>query len=424
MRNASICTRGLAFRLLLIACEMTAPSIASHHLASDERTRQHSGPNDQLQEALRSIRTHLGMDVAFISQFSEGQRTFRYVDCDSAIEGISAGVSAPLENTYCSRVVNGELPELSGDADVSLLAPDPVLSSAMTIRSYVSVPIRLSDGSIYGTFCVAGSSADESLNQRDLNAIRAFAEMAAGQMEQRERAQRRFREVESRVRRVLDEDALAIVYQPILDIVHDVIVGYESLSRFAAEPHRSPDLWFADAAEVGLGAELESRAMEKALRAVALVPAPAYISINASPARVTAGDVERLVRDVPCERVVLELTEHAMIADYELVIRACETLRACGIRIAIDDAGAGYASFRHILAVRPDFIKLDMALTRGIEDDTSRQALTAAFVAFAARTGCDLIAEGVETPAALETLRSLGITRAQGYLLGRPEVRW
>lgn len=384
--------------------------------------RPNSEPaDDQLQHALRSIRRHLGMDVAFVSQFAHGQRTFRYVDSDSAFEGIAEGVSTQLDATYCNRVVNGEMAEMSGNADAGGLPPDPILTRALDIRSYLSVPIKLSDGSLYGTFCVASRTADQSLNARDLNAVRAFADMAAAQIEQRQRSARAKRSIAKRIQSVLDsDDALTIVYQPIVDITRNDIVGFESLSRFSAEPYRTPDIWFAEAAEVALDAQLEVRAIEKALTGLSLARAGTYISVNASPTGVMRGDFDRVLRTVPGERVVLELTEHAVINDYTAVRRACDALRADGIRIAIDDAGSGYASFRHILALQPDFIKLDMTLTRGIERDASRQALTAAFVAFAANTACEIIAEGIETETALAKIRELGVTKAQGYLFGVP----
>jgi EAL domain-containing protein (putative c-di-GMP-specific phosphodiesterase class I) len=384
--------------------------------------RPNSDPaDDQLQHALRSIRRHLGMDVAFVSQFAHGQRTFRYVDSDSAFDGIAEGVSTQLDATYCNRVVKGEIAEMSGNADVGSLPPDPILTRALEIRSYLSVPIKLSDGSLYGTFCVASRTADQSLNVRDLNAVRAFADMAAAQIEQRQKSARARRNVARRIQAVLDsDDALTIVYQPIVDITRNDVVGFESLSRFSAEPYRTPDIWFAEAAEVALDAQLEVRAIEKALAGLSLARAGTYISVNASPIGVMRGDFDRVLRSVPGERIVLELTEHAVISDYTAVNRACDALRADGIRIAIDDAGSGYASFRHILALQPDFIKLDMTLTRGIDRDTSRQALTAAFVAFAANTSCEIIAEGIETETALAKIRELGVTKAQGYLFGAP----
>ena len=379
-----------------------------------------AGTDDALQRGLRSLRTHLGMEVAFISEFSENARTFRYVDSDRTIDALSPGVAAPLEATYCKRVVDGEMPQLAGRADVTSAAPDPVITPAISIGSYVSVPITLSDGSVYGTLCAIGGASDDSLNPRDLKTMRVFAELAAEQIEEDFKARRHRREIEGRIRPVLENDELAVVYQPIVDIENRVPVGYESLSRFSAMPARTPDIWFAEAAEVDLDTALEMRAIEKALTALATTPEHLYISVNASPSQIASGDFERVIAGVAPGRVVLEITEHAVISDYSEVLRACQSLRAMGIRVAIDDAGSGYASFRHVLSLAPDLIKLDMSLTRSIDTDPRRQALAAAFVAFAEKTSGELIAEGVESEAELNTLRTLGVRKAQGYLLGRP----
>lgn len=179
-------------------------------------------------------------------------------------------------------------------------------------------------------------------------------------------------------------------------------------------------MWFAEAAEAGLGATLEMAAIHKALRPLAGIPSDSYVSVNASPANIETGEFARALEGVSPQRVVLEITEHATIADYSVVLSACQELRARGIRLAIDDAGSGYASFRHILSLEPDFIKLDMSLTRDIDTDGRRQALIAAFVAFAEKTGSELIAEGIETTSELEALKALGVRKGQGYLLGRP----
>ena len=376
--------------------------------------------DDVLQRSLRAIRTHLGMELAFISQFAGDQRELRYVDSDREFRGIAPGASAPLGQTYCKRMVDGAIPELCGDADVSTLPPDPVISPALAVGAYVSVPIRLRDGTVYGTLCSINSNADVSLNARDLNMMRAFADMAAEQIEAEVAESRHLAQLRARIQAVIDQDQLTIVYQPILDIMQNVVIGYESLSRFSAEPRRAPDLWFADAAAAGLGATLEMAAIHKALHIGLASRGDNYISVNASPANIETGEFARAVEAIPPERIVLEITEHAAIGDYSVVLSACRALRARGIRLAIDDAGSGYASFRHILSLEPDFIKLDMSLTRAIDGDSRRQALIAAFVAFASRTGSDLIAEGVETDAELDTLRNLGVCKAQGYLLGKP----
>jgi len=127
-----------------------------------------------------------------------------------------------------------------------------------------------------------------------------------------------------------------------------------------------------------------------------------------------------LMSELPGHRLVLEITEHATVEDYDALRAALRPLRGRGVSVAIDDAGAGYSSLRHILALEPDLIKLDMSLTRNICLDPARKALAAALISFARETGSRIIAEGVETAAELATLQSLGVEKAQGYFLGRP----
>lgn len=120
------------------------------------------------------------------------------------------------------------------------------------------------------------------------------------------------------------------------------------------------------------------------------------------------------------ERIVIEVTEHARITDYAQISGALNPLRRHGLRLAVDDAGSGYASFRHILKLKPDIIKMDSTLIHQIDSDTGSRALGAAIVRFAEETNCTVVAEGVETDAELMVLRSLNVRHAQGYLLGRP----
>jgi EAL domain-containing protein (putative c-di-GMP-specific phosphodiesterase class I) len=116
---------------------------------------------------------------------------------------------------------------------------------------------------------------------------------------------------------------------------------------------------------------------------------------------------------------VLEITEHDAIEDYA-ALRAALAVLGPTVRLAVDDAGAGYASFRHILELAPDLVKLDLGLIRGIDGDLARQALLAGMVHFAVKREILLVAEGIETGEELDVLRSLAIPCGQGYLLGRP----
>jgi EAL domain-containing protein (putative c-di-GMP-specific phosphodiesterase class I) len=166
--------------------------------------------------------------------------------------------------------------------------------------------------------------------------------------------------------------------------------------------------------------KLESSAIRSALTALETLPEDVYVAVNGSPELVLSGELPALLQSVDISRVVLELTEHASVTDYHELTSALAPLRALGLRIAIDDAGAGYASMRHILSIEPNLVKLDISLTRGIDQDRKRRALASALIAFARETDMGIVAEGVETAAELVTLQSLGAKRVQGYHLARP----
>jgi EAL domain len=126
--------------------------------------------------------------------------------------------------------------------------------------------------------------------------------------------------------------------------------------------------------------------------------------------------------DVPARDVILELTEHTLVDDYPAPIAALYELRRRGTRLSIDDTGSGYSSLVHILKLAPDFIKRDRDLVSGIDVDPVRRALAASLVTFAADTGAQIVAEGVETKDEVEVVRRLGVRYAQGYYLGHPSA--
>lgn len=214
--------------------------------------------------------------------------------------------------------------------------------------------------------------------------------------------------------------AIDMVLQPVGDLRTGRVAGAEALARFRLVPSRTPDLWFAEAWESGFGVELECAAIRTALRHLATMPPSTYLALNVSPTTLIDPLLEEVLADAPAERIVLELTEHARVDDYEPLGQAVKKARARGARLAVDDAGAGFASFQHILQLRPDFIKLDRMLTRGIDSDPAKHALASALVAFASKLGAQICAEGIETPSELATLQELGVPFGQGYLLGRP----
>jgi PAS domain S-box-containing protein len=233
---------------------------------------------------------------------------------------------------------------------------------------------------------------------------------------------RAHREKRERVTEVLENHGVRTVFQPIADVATGAIIGAEALSRFPGEPEQGPDVWFADAADVGLSAELELFAVEVALDQATQLPPHLYVSVNLSPATLCSPRLLQLLQRSHWQpaRLVVEITEHVSVEDYGELDRCIGQLRDLGLRLAVDDAGAGYASFRHILGLSPDYIKLDRALIDGMDDDPARRALVSAVVTFGREVSAVVVAEGIETPAELRTARLLDVDAAQGYFIGRP----
>jgi EAL domain-containing protein (putative c-di-GMP-specific phosphodiesterase class I) len=394
----------------------TRPELASFITALSPSDSAEAG----IKRALQLIRSHLGMDIAFVSEFVGDRRVFREVIAPGNEGLIKVGDSNPLEEGYCQRVVDGRLPELMPDTSLVPAAMEMEITTALPVGAHLSVPIRLQDGRVYGTFCCFSFAPDRSLNERDLQMMRAFAELTAFEIDRDIETVRLRDEKSMRVKSVVERDQLSMVYQPIYRVEDLKIVGVECLARFSALPHRTPDVWFAEATEVGLGTQLELAAMHMALAALPSMQEDVYVAINVSPLTILSGEVARALENAPVERIVLEVTEHAQISDYDALLDALRPLRLRGLRLAIDDAGAGYASLRHILNLQPDLIKLDIGLTRSIDIDPARRALAAALLGFARETNSQIIAEGVETASELKTLQALGINNAQGYFLARP----
>lgn len=224
----------------------------------------------------------------------------------------------------------------------------------------------------------------------------------------------------ARIEAVLVADAMRPVYQPLVELATRRVVGFEALTRFELEPKRTPDVWFHEAAEVGLGPPLELKAVRTAIAGADRLPSDRYLSLNVSPETILSNDLAGALGALPAARTVLEVTEHAAVVDYDAIVAALGPYRSAGGRLAVDDAGAGFASLRHILLLNPDIIKLDVTLTRDIDANPAKRALAAGLISFAAETGITILAEGIETDTELETLRALGVAYGQGWHIGRP----
>jgi diguanylate cyclase (GGDEF)-like protein len=226
----------------------------------------------------------------------------------------------------------------------------------------------------------------------------------------------------SEIERILRERAIEPVFQPVASLTTGRLLGYEALARFPDSPERPPSTWFAQANACGLGPQLEAATIQAALEVPGRPPGT-HLAVNVSPSALST-DVVRSVLPDDLSGIVIELTEHEVYVGDSLLADSLADLRERGARIAIDDAGAGYAGLKRVMWVRPDIVKLDLDLTRAIHSDPVRMALVESLVRFARRVGATVCAEGIEQHDDIEVLANLDVPWGQGYALGRPAPPW
>jgi EAL domain-containing protein (putative c-di-GMP-specific phosphodiesterase class I) len=225
------------------------------------------------------------------------------------------------------------------------------------------------------------------------------------------------------IRDLLDSGRMRIVFQPIVEAWTGRVVGYEALCRGPrGDILEMPDAFFDALERSSLQAEAYARLMKLAVqRAVDLLPdRDAILFLNAPPEQYWATEAYEDQSTWLWTKIVIEVTEKVPVRNREAFLQVVEWGRRMGVGFALDDVGAGYAGLSSFALLQPEFTKVDMGIVRGCDNDPTRRAIIASLVALAHRTGSQVIAEGVETPAELEAVRWLGVDLVQGYLVGRP----
>lgn len=365
-----------------------------------------------------AAREHLDADIGFLCEFEGASKVVR--EAAGGVHGheVAIGTAYPLEQTYCHRVTCGELPPIVRDGRNDPRVRDLDITRDLDIGTYIGVPVQLPDGRVYGTLCCISHDVDRSVHERDVKFMRVLGALIGNELGQRHAADTARR---ARIARLRSAAAhMRIVFQPVVELDGGAMVGMEALARFDTDPPRAPDRWFHEAWELGLGHELEVAAVRAALQERPRMPSELYMGINASPALLQSGELLGALREVDGGPVLVEVTEHAVVNEYEPLMAALASCRDCGARIAVDDFGAGYSGLSHLLRVRPHIVKLDMQLTSGIDLDPAKQALASATAEFARRSKLDIVAEGIETEAEAAMLREIGVRYGQGFHFGRP----
>lgn len=219
-----------------------------------------------------------------------------------------------------------------------------------------------------------------------------------------------------------DPTLIRPVFQPIVDLRRSAVKGYEMLARFANDPAGTPLQWLATAERHGLTNALEASLVATGIAAREHLPRGTYLSINVSPSALVSSDVRAVLDAAPggLQQLVVEVSEQKPVDDYDELATVLDLARAAGARVAVDDAGAGYASLQHVLRLRPEYVKLDRGLIADADADPAKLALIEAVGLFAARLDASLVAEGIERRAEQEILAGLAVPLGQGFLFGRP----
>lgn len=371
----------------------------------------------QIAELLKTARDALGLSLAFMTRMDETTQHVEVVE--SALPLLFRdGGTRPRETTFCQSIMDGKLPAVIPDVTKFPEAMRLPAAKMPRIRSYVSVPVTLSDGSVYGTFCAAGFAADKQLSKRDKALMEVLSQAAALIIEPDFRRRELHAEIGDRLGPVLDAGGPLVVLQPIVDVTTGRRIGAEALSRFPREWGRAPDVCFAEAHEIGVGDRLEIQALRRAAEHLSGVGG--YVAMNISPTTLLTDECLELLGRLPLDRILLELSEHQQVEDYDLLKGVLAPLRGGGMRLAIDDVGAGFSSLRHIVLTQPDVIKLDRSIVTGVGADPVLRVLVRSLADLAVACGATVVAEGVETEADSLELAGLGVHYGQGWFYGRP----
>jgi EAL domain-containing protein (putative c-di-GMP-specific phosphodiesterase class I) len=214
-------------------------------------------------------------------------------------------------------------------------------------------------------------------------------------------------------------DALTPVYLPVVQLAKRHACGYELLARFSGGPAAPPAMWFESAAKLGLTAPLERRIMRAGFSTADALPEGPFVAVNITAEALVSKQIQELFRQRErYDNMVLEISEKDIHEPG--VAEALAPFRAGGGRLAIDDIGAGFSNLRDVLSLKPDIVKVDRAIVRGIERDKIKSSIVEGLGRMAERLDIQLLAEGIERREELAELERLGVPLGQGYLFGEP----
>jgi diguanylate cyclase (GGDEF)-like protein len=403
-------------RLKLMADTDGLTELANHR-------RFHEFLRAELKRAKESDHGSVAVVTIDLDRFKKVNDEFGHARGDEVLRAVAMALKKVARIEDCAARLGGD------DFAIVIPGADPGLArdSAERAREAIdrTVPQNIKFTVSAGYVCWPAQTTEDNLTELAGSAL-ALAKKQGGDRTQRYDKKQVGTLPTVREQREEIDDLLANpnpitpVFQPLIELATGRVVGYEALARFS---HRSPEAWFNQAQACGLSEDLEGAALAAALAYDHSRPDGTYLSLNCSPSAISSGRVRSILPD-NLSNYVIEITEHELASADGALERGLHDLRGRGARIAVDDAGAGYAGLNQVMRVQPDLIKLDRSLIAGVHADSAKAALIEFFVLFARRVGAAVCTEGIETFEELTTLIDLGVGYGQGYLLGRPSEPW
>jgi diguanylate cyclase (GGDEF)-like protein/PAS domain S-box-containing protein len=443
--------RALVFTLRDVTARKEFENQLRHHAFHDNLTKL---PNralfyDRVEQALAAERSGDRMTAILLvdlDEFDVANKVLGQTGGDELLVDVARRLTGRLSSAdTAARLGADEFGILvvgqGGSSEIVALAdrllncfeePFDLRGRSLPIKASIGIAISTPGGSVEGLLRNADlalyaakqdGGARYELYDRDLEDSLDLAMEDSGKRQDRHRRALRADERRQEILSVLERPgAIDTFFQPIVDIRRGFVAGYEALSRFRAEPVRPPNAWFDLAHRSGLGPRLEAEALRLALSRPGR-PEGTYLSVNLSPSALASEEVQPLL-PADLSDLVIEITENELVTEREGVSFALVLVRERGARLAVDDAGAGYAGLRQLMRLRPDIIKLDRSLVDGVCGDVAKTTLVDSLVRYARGIGASICAEGIETLDDLRALADLDVTYGQGYGLARPGPPW
>jgi EAL domain-containing protein (putative c-di-GMP-specific phosphodiesterase class I) len=380
-------------------------------------------PDRKVTDLLDVLRQHLGMDVAALAIWLDRQLVVQLFAGDGRSFGLIPGVAIRNGGELYRDVRDGRIPTVSGNVHGRAQAQHSSALAELDVGAYAMTTLTDSRDEPYGLLFSLTHDACPTLQERHQQFVQLLASFLRDSLlDLREMWQTRS-QIWSAISNVIDAGGPDMAFQPIVRLDTGDVGAVEALARFSERTGgrtRTTEEWFRDARLVGLSKELDLAAISRATDAIPDLPSGMKLAVNASPSTVAAGLHEFVEGLAHRDQIIIEITEQENYTAGQETVLAVNHLRDLGVRIAIDDAGTGYSGLEKLVQLRPDVIKIDQVLTRGVHHDPARRALTAGLVALAGEIGGTVIAEGIETRAECDAMLKSGVRYGQGYYLGVP----